>query len=115
VSVQEIPIRVTADDMRLSTTLDGSVYVIDLSWSERTNSWFISVAAQTTTATPTPVITGLRLSINWPALLGVTGPLRPPGELLAIDTTGLGMDALHDELVQRVRLYYYDQIELGRV
>jgi hypothetical protein len=114
VSVLEIPIRVVADDMRLSTTLDGSVYVIDLSWSERTDSWFVSLALQTADPAPTPIIQGVRLSINWPVLLGVTGTLRPPGELLAVDTTGLGVDALHDELGQRVRLFYYDKTELGR-
>lgn len=114
--IVEIPIAVTTLDMRQTTSLDGSPYVLDLSWSDRSQSWYLSLFQQRETDVITPVLQGVRISIGYPLLVpaaAVDG--RPPGELIAIDTSDTGTDPGFADLGARVRLYYYDADEMVRI
>lgn len=110
------PIGPMVNDMSLDCSLDGGNFRIDLSWSLRSDAWHISVYAIVTDQDdPVPIVQGARLSCWWPVLAGIPGVNRPPGELVALDTTNAGTDANHDELGSRVQLAYYSAFELGRL
>lgn len=110
--VFEIPLdSIDADFIQTATTLDGSTYILDFSWSDRSESWYISVYLQTD-GNPTPIVEGVRLSPGWPLMLGVVVDGRPPGELFALDLNGQG-DPGRSDLGGRVKLYYFDQESLG--
>lgn len=111
------PVDPLVDDFSLDCSLDGGNFRIELSWSPRSESWFISVyAILTDQVDPVPVLQGSRLSIWWPVLAGIPGTNRPPGELVALDLTNIGTDAAHNELGGRVQLAYYPASEFeGRV
>jgi len=102
----EIPTDATAADFRISTQLDGSTYLLDLTWVSRADAWFLWLYLQTDT-TPVPIVQGQRLSCGYPLLIGVTAAGRPPGELFALDLNGQG-DAGRDDLGGRVKLFYFD-------
>lgn len=109
------PPTVNVDDYRLSTALDGSQFVIDLSWSHRSESWYLDIYAVQGQGTDlVPVLASARLSCWYPLLLGVVNEVRPAGELMVWDMTGLGNDPTHTDLGSRVLLAYYTAAELGR-
>jgi uncharacterized protein DUF6983 len=105
----------TANDVRLSVALDGRSYVLDFSWSDRSQSWYLDLYAVTSAPVNLiPVIAGKRISCFYPPLAGTPGDARPPGELVPFDLTDSGIDPTHDELGARVVLAYYTAAELGR-
>lgn len=112
---QDIPVDSLSDDSRQATSLDGTAYLIDLSWSTRSETWYISVFQPQGVEAPTPVIQGIALRIGYPVLAGVVMDGRPLGEIIAVDLSGAGDDPGHEDLGTRVRLYYYTAAELGRV
>ena len=109
--VQIVPVD---SDFRQTVTLDARQFVLDVSWSHRSESWYVSVYALASGQTLVPIVEGQRLSIGWPVLAGCVGTDRPPGELLLIDLTGSGTDATREDLGTRTKLYYYDADEMGR-
>lgn len=113
-AIFEIPCDALQPESRQVTSLDGTAYVLDLSWSDRAESWYLSIAIQAA-GDPTPIVQGMRLSIGYPVLAGVTVEGRPLGEIIPIDVSGgAGTDPTRDDLGTRVRLRYYDAEELGR-
>jgi hypothetical protein len=89
---------------RQVSVLSGIPYVFDFSWSERSESWYLDFYLQTDTD-PEPIRTGIRITNNWPLLLGCVHDSRPPGELFPADL-GNGPDAGRYDLGKRVKLYY---------
>lgn len=113
--ILEIPIDSLNADSRRVVSLDSSTFVVDLSWSPRASSWYVSILAQNQELAPIPVVQGIRVAIGYPVLAGVTADLRPLGELIAVDLSGgYGTDPDRDDLGERVRLYYYDAAEMDR-
>lgn len=111
---QEIPTDSLSDDSRQATALDGSTYLIDLSWSARSETWYVSVFQPRGDEDPTPIVQGIALRINYPVLAGCVAEGRPPGEILAADLAKTGVDPTHEDLGTRVRLLYYTAAEMGR-
>uniref|UniRef100_A0A6M3JAI0 Cyanophage baseplate Pam3 plug gp18 domain-containing protein n=1 Tax=viral metagenome TaxID=1070528 RepID=A0A6M3JAI0_9ZZZZ len=69
--------------------LDGSRYVLTLTWRARTEAWYASIE----TETGTPIITGVRLEPGCDVLRLADPALTPPGRLLVIDAKGCGQAA----------------------
>lgn len=107
----EIPIDAADADFTQVSELDGSAYIFDFSWSDRSQSWYLSLYLQTDTD-PAPIVEGARLSVGWPLLIAVVQPGRPPGELFVLDPNDQG-DPGRLELGQRVKLYYFDSEALN--
>ena len=114
-SILEIPLTPDTPDFRQVASLDGAAYVLDVSFSDRTNSWYVSVLQQREDSEPTPIAEGVRLAVNYPVLAGIVFDGRPQGELIPIDLTNRGIDPSYEDLGTRVRLYYYDASEMARI
>jgi hypothetical protein len=114
-AIVEIPTDASTPQYEQVTSLDGKAYVLELSWSDRSESWYLSVSLQRDNQIADPIVLGMRLSIGYPVLAGVTADGRPPGEIFAVDVSGgYGSDPTRYDLGTRVRLVYYDAAEMGR-
>lgn len=114
-AIVEIPLDAASPEFTQVTSLDGKPYVIGLSWSDRSESWYVDVSLQRDNVNADPIALGMRVSIGYPVLAGVQTDGRPPGEIFAVDvSTVLGSDPTRYDLGTRVRLVYYDAAELGR-
>lgn len=111
--ILEIPTDSIVTDFRETASLDGTPYILDFSWSNRSMSWYLDILLQTS-SDPVPIVTARRLSVSYPLLTGVLGDSRPLGELFAIDSDGQG-DPLRFDLGTRVKLYYFDQAETVKI
>lgn len=112
-----VAIPIGENDFTLSVSLEGQPFSMDFSWSERSLGWYCNIYGIGENAERIPVVTGKRLVHGWPITVGVPGIQRPAGEVVALDTSGQGIDAAHDDLGTRVKVIYYtaDEVEaLGR-
>ncbi len=83
-AVFEIPTRSDFDAYRFQTTLDGTVFTIILKKNLRDDTWTMDLLEQD----ETPIKHGIKLVVSFPLLRLIAALTRPPGEILAIDTTG---------------------------
>ena len=97
----EIPIDSSQEEFKQVTSLDGTPFVLEFSWSRRSESWYLDLYLQTDTD-PEPVSLGMRVTIDWPLLTGCVADNRPAGELMAVGLADPGRTDLGTE----VRLLY---------
>jgi hypothetical protein len=112
-----IPLETQTDltnDFALTVSLDGKTFRLLVSWSERSNSWYLDVYAVDQNGVQQSVLNGARLSPWWPVLASIPGDARPPGEIVLWDTIDQGDDPTHGNLGTRYLLAYYPASELGR-
>lgn len=92
------------------TRLEGRDFTFSIQYSTRQDRYYLSISD----ADGTPIATGLKLVANWPLLeYYQADPRLPPGELLAMSTTGDATPPRFGELGQgaRVELTYFTQEE----
>ena len=89
--------------------LEGQPYTFTFRWNERASAWFMAILDNA----GNPLLCGRKVVIGWPLLARFVIPALPPGELMAIDTTGEGVEAGVGDLGGRVLLYYVDTATLG--
>lgn len=99
-----IPIPVGALDVEFSAELDDVTYQMRLRWNPRTEGWFLTLMDGDGNA----IASSIRVVVGWPLLSHVRGTVRPPGELVAIDTSGTDTEAGRDDLGKRVQLTYVE-------
>lgn len=104
-SVYTIPTRSDFDALRFQTTLDGVVFTIILKKNLRDESWSFDLLTQD----ETPIKYGIKLVNAFPLLRLIADRTRPPGEMLAIDTTGILQLPNLDQLGTEVVLTYVDE------
>jgi hypothetical protein len=92
--------------LSFTLTLDSSVYVMDLRWSER-SGWYLGIAD----IAGVPIQSPVPLVLNTNLLDGVTDPRKPPGILLAV---GQGDDPGYEDLEVSCFLGYVSAAELAR-
>ena len=102
----EIPTTSASLSYRQTTDLSGRTYVLDFEWSERSESWYLDVSLREE-GEDTPVLQGVRLSLEWLLLSSDASENRPPGELVL-----LGEPPTKTNLGTGARLYYYEPGEL---
>ena len=107
--IVQIPTSQTLASYVQKTSLDGQTYTLEFRWNAREEFWYMNLL----TADEDPIAMGIKLVSDWSLLRRVTDPRKPPGALMAIDTTTSGVDAGFDELGTRVMLLYFDEAELG--
>lgn len=114
-----IPTSTTFAFYSQTTTLDGQDYVFRFLWNQREGTWFFSLFD----ADEDPIVEGLKVVVNLPLLRLVTDERKPPGVLLAVDTTApevdrsagekvLALDPGLEELGERVLLLYFSEAEI---
>ena len=76
-------------------TLDGAEYVLSLAFSQREGKWYLSLAD----ANEDAIISGVKVVANYPLTVLARHDARcPPGELMAVDTSGQGLDPFYNDL-----------------
>lgn len=114
-----IPTSTTLPAYSQTTTLDGRNYLFSFAFNEREGTWFVSLAD----ADGVPIVEGEKVIVQLPLFSLVTDPRRPPGVMMAIDTTApetdysaevktLAQDPGLFELGTRVKLVYFPADEL---
>lgn len=90
------------------TTLDGVDFVLTFALNLRDSYWYVDVADQD----GVPIATGIKIVVNWDLLRRCIDERRPKGQLIAIDTTGQGLDPGPDDFGTRVQLLYLSEAEV---
>ncbi len=88
------------------TSLGGQDFIMTFEWNARESAWYLDVADQD----DIPIFTAVKVVVNWPLAARCVDPRRPRGVLIAIDSTGAGLDPLQDDLGKRVELFFIDDV-----
>lgn len=89
-------------------TLDLEVFSLSFQFNDREGRWYMSIADQA----GNPVRSGLKLVSNFPVTARIADPAGPNGEIMALDTTGQGLDAAFADLGSRVLVTYEEEATL---
>lgn len=65
------------------TALDGVDYRLRFNYNQREDGWYITIA----TSEDVDLATGIKLTVGWPLLLGLTDERLPQGTLMVISNT----------------------------
>jgi len=98
-----IPTRTDLEAYEEQVDLDGAAYTLSFAWNRRDSSWYLSLADAAG-----PIASGIRVVVDTPLTQFVASNRKPPGTLMALDTSGAGLDPGIDELGGRVQLLYLE-------
>jgi hypothetical protein len=96
----------------LQAPLDGVTYTFSFRWNVRASAWFLDIWDEQGV---TLFAAGVRVVVNYPLCAYFTGR-KPPGHLIAVDTSGRGLDPGIDDIGgsdARVKIYYMTSAELA--
>jgi hypothetical protein len=97
-----IPTRTDLEFYTEQVELGGVVYRLTFAWNLRDSAWYMSIADVDGVA----IVSGIRIVVDYPLLNSVSNADRPTGLLLAIDTSGAGLDPGLEDLGDRVLLMH---------
>lgn len=103
-----IPLRTDLLWYELRVELDGVRYVLELRWSAREEAWYLDLK----TAAGEVMAHGLKVLVDLPLGRRITDERKPPGVLIAVDTSGAHLDPGETDLGGRVQLYYLTAVEV---
>ncbi len=115
-----VPITRGVENQEFQVQLDGVEYIIRLLWQDRDESWYFELSD----ALGTPIWMGQRIATGVPLLFQCVNPLRPPGELITIDTAdedkdpGLddfGDDGEEGNTPARIQMIYLEADDLAEL
>lgn len=105
----QLPIVQESAWFSFATELDGAGFTFTWRWNDRAAAWFFDLADSDGGV----IATGVKLVVNLPLLVPFHANARcPAGELIAIDTTGQGLDAEFEDLGRRVVVLYASEDEV---
>src|SRR4029077_4906590 len=116
-----LPLRPDLANYQFQIQLDSVTYGFRFFWNERDPSWVMSI----TDVSGNELISGVKVVVHWPLgkIAGYSTAL-PPGILIAVDTSGAGLDpggptvtasgALTSDLGNRVQVVYFSKSDLGQ-
>lgn len=93
---------IEADDFTIS--LDGGVYRFRFTWNSRAQAWVMDVL----TEAEEPIVSGVRVVVNFPILDQFEDSRLPPGKLIVVDTGGTGEEPGRNDLGARVQIVYFE-------
>jgi hypothetical protein len=82
-------------------SLEGVNYGFRFYWNTREGAWYFDLNDDAGEA----IVSGQKLTADWPWLQNVVDRRAPPGDLVALDTTG-GGEPERADLGQRIALLY---------
>ena len=103
-----IPTRTDAPRYSIRVDLDGDRFVLNFEWNDRALGWFLDIDNEAGER----LISGVRISVNFPILNRYVIDGLPKGILIALDSTAAGIDPLREDLGDRVRLVYFPVADL---
>ncbi len=100
---QELPLEPSTPSYRVSTTLGGVPYVLDVRWNARDDAWYLDIRDEEALA----IRVGIRVVLG--VMLGrrCVDPRFPAGFIFAADTSNRGEEAGLDDLGARVKVYFF--------
>jgi hypothetical protein len=101
----ELPLRADLTHYDFELSLDGVAYVFELRWNIRDDAWYLDLRL----ADGTDVVNGAKIVLEWPIGSRCKHASRPPGMLVAFDSSGRREEARIDDLGTRVRVLYFDE------
>lgn len=107
-SVLILPVQAGTPSQEFQVSLDGQLYTLGLTWNEREASFHLDVSDQDGNA----LVLGRKVVVGLPLLARFRDPQLPRGQLLAVDTSGAGIDPGLNDLGARVPLYYVEAASL---
>ena len=107
-AVTIIPTSTELANYTQKTVLDGTSYQLEFIYNEREDAWYVSILSDE----GTDLINGIKIVADWPLLRRHQAEDTPPGELIAQDTTGAGLDPGFADLGAGVILLYIDKAEI---
>jgi hypothetical protein len=84
--------------------LDGVIYELTFAWNTREEVWMLSVAD----ADGVALASGVKVVVDYQLFQSVSNADMPAGTMMALDTSGAGLDPGLKELGERVLLMYRD-------
>lgn len=105
----EIPCDPALTHYQMQIVLGTATYTLEFKLNTREDAWYWDLKDQT----EDPIISGMRMVVDWPMGFRTTDPRRPAGVFLATDTTGKQKDPGAGELGGRVKLEFWDASELA--
>lgn len=118
-----LDIDTTAAHQEFATTLDPNApdtYILRTMWNERDSCFYLDLYD----SGRVPIWLGQRIVVGWRMWNQCVDPRKPPGELMALDSSNKDLDAtltvnsdgtIVSELGGRVRLIYFTASELVSV
>jgi hypothetical protein len=99
-----VKLPVNSDRLRYSfdVALEGASYTLQIQWIERESAWYFDLLA----GDGTELAMGRKLVCNIDLLRELVGETLPPGQLMALDTSGAGTPPGRLDLGSRVVLLY---------
>ncbi len=104
-----LPLRSDLPFYRVYVELESVLYGFEFHWNHLAEGWFMSIF----TADDQPILSGVRLVVDWPLNARGADARLPPGILIAQDTTGARQDPGEDDLGTRTVLLYFTSDELA--
>lgn len=101
-----IPLRSDLTDYEFGITLDRINYVLRFVWNTRERAWYFDIS----TEDAEPIVMGSKLVVDAALARRSQDPRRPPGYLIAVDTSGRHADPGIADLGARVQLLYFPAI-----
>lgn len=103
-----IPTRSDLDHYNFTIDLEGQTYGFTFRFNGRMQKWVFDL----TTEDGTPIIESNPVYINQLPLRRYQTPLKPPGNLIFIDTSSSKLDPTQDDLGTRVLFMYIESSEV---
>ncbi len=91
--------------------LDGRAFYLRGEWNQRLGRWFLGLSDQDELVVSSP----RKVVADFDLLRQCSDDRRPGGALIAIDTSGEGVDPDFDDLGVRVQLVYVSKEELADI
>lgn len=105
-----LPIKQEGASFRFVCELEEGVsYSIGLRWNDRDGAWYMEVGDTNGVA----ILSGIKVVLGVLLLGHATSKLLPPGDFMAIDTTGRDQEAAFEDIGRRVQITYFTSAELS--
>lgn len=104
-----LPIVQDSARFSVATELNDATWVFEFRWNARGAQWVMSVSD----GDGNPVASGIPVVLGLPLLRGRVKGLG--GEIMALDTSGQGVDAAFEDLGRRVVLVHFNAADVGLV
>lgn len=75
--------------VRQAVQLDGRTYLFTISWNGRRGLWSMTISD----SADAPIVAGAFLAEGSTPLAGCVDARRPPGEIVIVTSSGVGLDA----------------------
>jgi len=107
-SILVIPTDSDNSTYKQTIQIEGIYYILDIHWNTRDEAWYLSIYL----ADLTPIVTGIKLVIDYELINDYKVDSMPPGALFLIDTSLKGFPCGRVDLGQRCQLIYLTADEL---